>query len=71
LESTLRASLQYVDEYSWIYTEHPKWWTPDGGGPTGLTQPYLDAVYNVVPEPATPLLMFGIFATAFLRRRGR
>ena len=29
-EKTVKAALDRTDEYVWIYTEQPKWWTPDG-----------------------------------------
>ena len=29
-EKTVRAALDHTDEYVWIYTEQPKWWTAAG-----------------------------------------
>jgi hypothetical protein len=29
-EKTVRAALDRADEYVWIYSEQPKWWTPEG-----------------------------------------
>ena len=31
LEASVRAALDQADEFVWIYTEQPRWWTPDGG----------------------------------------
>ncbi len=30
IESSARAALQAADEYVWIYTETPRWWSADG-----------------------------------------
>ena len=42
-ENTLKLGLRTADRYVWVYTEKPRWWT-DKGGPTGMTQAYIDAV---------------------------
>lgn len=42
-ESTVRTALQTSDEYVWIYTEKPKWWT-EQGGPTDLPIAYEQAL---------------------------
>jgi hypothetical protein len=34
-----RAALETADEYVWIYTEQPRWWSP-GGGPVKLPSAY-------------------------------
>ena len=31
LEASVRAALNQADEFVWIYTETPRWWTPEGG----------------------------------------
>jgi hypothetical protein len=31
-EKTVKAALERTDEYVWIYTEEPKWWTAPGKG---------------------------------------
>ena len=58
LQATLEATLTRVDDYAWVYTEQPRWWTA-AGGPTGLPQAYIDAVRNAaaVPEPSSALLL--------------
>jgi hypothetical protein len=30
-ERTVRTALETADDYVWIYTETPKWWTEQGG----------------------------------------
>ena len=30
-ERSVRWALETTDEYVWIYTERPRWWTDDGG----------------------------------------
>jgi hypothetical protein len=41
-ETALRAALEQSDEYVWIYTEKPRWWS-DKGGPIALPPAYSDA----------------------------
>jgi hypothetical protein len=41
---SLRKALATADEYVWVYTETPRWWTKPDGKPSKLPQPYLDAV---------------------------
>jgi hypothetical protein len=42
-ETALRAALEQSDEYVWIYTETPRWWSPSG--PTVALPPaYVEAV---------------------------
>lgn len=31
LYTATRAALETADEYVWIYSEQPRWWTPEGG----------------------------------------
>ena len=42
-ESSLRDALSLTDEYVWIYTEKPRWWTA-AGGPQSLPAAYEQAV---------------------------
>ena len=43
-EHSVRKALATADDYVWIYTETPRWWTPPDGKPAKLPQPYIDAV---------------------------
>jgi hypothetical protein len=45
IEETLKASLARVDEYAWLYTERPRWWT-FAGVPNNLSPAYIAAVRN-------------------------
>ncbi|MGE3313781.1 MAG: hypothetical protein AB7O26_01610 [Planctomycetaceae bacterium] len=40
-ESSVRAALEFSDEYVWIYTERPRWWTREK-----LPAEYLNALRN-------------------------
>ncbi len=73
LEATLRTSLNFADEYAWLYSEHPRWWTVADTGIQGLSQPYIDAVRNAVPEPAAgaALLVAAAVAACGTRRNRR
>jgi hypothetical protein len=42
-EVSVRAALEVAGEYVWIYTETPRWWTPEGT-PLRLPQAYADAL---------------------------
>ena len=42
-ETSLRAALATSDEYVWIYTETPRWWSKEGGS-VKLPKAYEDAV---------------------------
>jgi hypothetical protein len=42
-ENTLRTAWQTADEYVWIYTETPRWWSAEGK-PQKLPKPYEEAV---------------------------
>jgi hypothetical protein len=44
-EKSVRAALDRTDEYVWIYTETPKWWTANGR-PDKLPEGYVQAVRN-------------------------
>lgn len=43
LEQSLRAALEVADEYVWVYTETPRWWT-EHGRPAKLPAAYWEAV---------------------------
>jgi hypothetical protein len=43
LEKSIRAASEVSDEYVWVYTESPKWWTASGK-PEKLPKQYVDAV---------------------------
>jgi hypothetical protein len=43
LERSVRAALAAADEYVWIYTETPRWWTA-AGGPKDLPPDYVAAL---------------------------
>jgi hypothetical protein len=42
-ERLLRKALQTTDEYVWVYSESPRWWTAKGG-PERLPRDYVEAV---------------------------
>jgi hypothetical protein len=48
-EKTVRMAIQTGDEYVWIYTEKPKWWT-DAGGPVDLPIEYDQALRRAAGE---------------------
>jgi hypothetical protein len=43
LEASVRAALQRCDEYVWVYSESPRWWS-EPGGPVELPEPYAAAL---------------------------
>jgi hypothetical protein len=43
LEASLRAALKTTDEYVWLYSETPRWWTKEGKT-VDLPAPYEEAV---------------------------
>ena len=43
LEASVRAALDRADEFAWLYTEQPRWWTPEGG-PAALPAAYEEAI---------------------------
>jgi hypothetical protein len=45
-ETALRAALEQSDEYVWIYTETPRWWS-DKGEPVALPPAYADSIRRV------------------------
>ncbi len=50
-EGIVRTALTYADEYVWIYSETPRWWS-DGGGPTNLPPAYAAAIRHAASRPA-------------------
>jgi len=42
-EMSVRAALEVADEYVWIYTEAPRWWS-EAGTPVNLPEGYADAL---------------------------
>jgi hypothetical protein len=42
-ETSVRAALAIADEYVWIYTEAPRWWSPAGTA-VDLPDGYADAL---------------------------
>ncbi len=42
-ETSVREALQTADEYVWIYSESPRWWS-DAGTPKALPEPYAVAL---------------------------
>lgn len=52
-EGVVRTALQYADEYVWVYSETPRWWS-EGGGPTNLPPAYDAAIRRAAATPARP-----------------
>ena len=48
LEKSIRAAMEVSDQYVWLYTESPKWWT-SSGKPDKLPKAYEDAVRRAHP----------------------
>ena len=44
--ASLRAAVEQTEEYVWIYTEKPRWWS-NGGTAVNLPPAYIDAVQRV------------------------
>jgi hypothetical protein len=42
-ETSVRLAIERSDEYVWIYSETPRWWSP-GGNPVKLPKSYDDAI---------------------------
>ena len=42
----MRAAIEQADEYVWIYTEKPRWWS-EAGRPVDLPAAYIDTVQRV------------------------
>jgi hypothetical protein len=49
-QSSLRRALEVADEYVWIYTETPRWWSNEGT-PVKLPEAYLEAVRRARNRP--------------------
>jgi hypothetical protein len=45
-ETSLRAALEQTDEYVWVYTETPRWWSEKGES-IALPSTYADAIRRV------------------------
>jgi hypothetical protein len=45
LETALRAAIEQTDEYVWIYTEKPRWWSEKG--PLDLPAAYIETLRRV------------------------
>jgi hypothetical protein len=48
LEASLRKALATSDEFVWVYTENPRWWTAPDGKSAALPSEYADAVRRAV-----------------------
>jgi len=46
LEASVRAALAIADEYVWIYSQVPRWWSP-AGTPVDLPEGYAEALRRV------------------------
>ena len=46
---SLRHALEQTDEYVWVYTERPKWWSAEGKS-IDLPKAYDDAVRRAVAQ---------------------
>lgn len=53
MTTILRAALEASDEYVWIYSETPRWWSPEGG-PQKLPGAYAEAVRRARPALDNP-----------------
>jgi hypothetical protein len=51
-EGVVRHALKYADEYVWIYTEIPRWWSDDGR-PVKLPPAYDAAIRRAASAPAS------------------
>ena len=47
-EASLKKALETSDEYVWIYTEKPRWWTAPDGKPASIPIEYDRAVRNAL-----------------------
>ena len=53
-ESSLRAAVEQANEYVWIYTEKPRWWSKSGS-PVDLPPAYIEAVRRVRERLVIPI----------------
>ncbi len=51
-ESSVRAALEACDEYVWIYSETPRWWSDDGK-PVKLPAAYVEALKRAAGHAMT------------------
>ena len=59
-ETSLRAAVEQSDEFVWIYTETPRWWSQEGGAsPLGESSTPRVARRDVRPSAASPLKSAG------------
>lgn len=65
-ETSVRLALQASDEYVWIYTEQPRWWTNEK-----LPQAYVDALRTAREETKSPKQPGRISPGRPCRKRGR
>ena len=49
LETSLRAAIEESDEFVWIYSEMPRWWS-EKGGTASLPAPYVETIRRVRRE---------------------
>ncbi len=51
-EATVRKALELSDEYVWVYTDTPRWWTEPEGRPSKLPAAYEQATRRARQGPA-------------------
>jgi len=61
LEASVRKALEISDEYVWLYSETPRWWSKDGKR-LKLPDAY-DAALRKAREPASPAFCLGVADT--------
>jgi hypothetical protein len=61
--SELRAALATADEYVWIYTEQPRWWTPVG---TSTNLPTPISIHCAKSDRTTKFRSFGQLVSLFI-----
>jgi len=52
--ASVRTAFELADEYVWVYTEQPRWWSPEGG-PVKLPAAYHDALRRAKRDGAGPV----------------
>ena len=52
-ENSVRTALQTADEYVWVYTEQPRWWTK-AGKPEKLPEAYDQALRRAAGAARQP-----------------
>jgi hypothetical protein len=53
-EKSVKLALERADEYVWIYTEKPMWWTPPAGQPKELPAAYGEALKRAAAGGSRP-----------------